>query len=290
MPHFVCQELNMRQFDFNIEQEICKKYRQEGMTITFLARNYHCRNEAIKNVLVKYNIPIKRKGLSKNRLLKEDYFENIDSEEKAYFLGLFFTDGSIIPDPSGKRFPSIAISLKMSDINILEKLREEINMHSNLLYDKRKNKECAVLRFRSKKMADDLSKYGIVPLKTYKTKHLPNNIPPEFKIPFIRGLLDGDGSIYQQKNKNYRIDFCSYHKSICEDFKNLCNQLLDEPVTTTIENYGTAYHFRINKKKLVEQLATVLYKDCKISIARKYEMASKLFEDNNEEDIVYSDH
>ena len=50
------------------------------------------------------------------------------------------------------------------------------------------------------------------------------------------------------------------------------------------------YHFKINKKHLVKQLATVLYKDSKISLARKYEKASILFEDNNEEDIVYSDH
>ena len=280
----------MRRFDLNTEKIICEKYNQEGMTISFLAQNYHCRTEAIKNVLLKYNIPIKRKGLSKNRLLKEDYFENIDSEEKAYFLGLFFTDGSIVPDSDGKRFPSIIISLKISDIDILEKLRTEINMHSKLTYDKRENKECAVLRFRSQKMANDLAKYGIIPQKTYKTKHLPNNIPSNFIIPFMRGLLDGDGSIYQQKDKSYKIDFCSYHKSICEDFRNLCNQFLDEPVTTIIENYGTAYHFRINKKHLVKQLATVLYKDSKISLARKYEKASILFEDNNEEDIVYSDH
>lgn len=280
----------MRQFNLDTEKEICEKYSQESMTITFLAQNYHCRTEAIKNVLIKYNIPIKRKGLSKNRLLKEDYFENIDTEEKAYFLGLLFTDGSVVPDPSGKRSPSITISLKVSDIDILEKLRNEINMHSKISYDKRKNKECAVIKFRSKKMANDLAKYGIIPQKTYKTKHLPNNIPSNFIIPFMRGLLDGDGSIFQMKSGNYTIDFCSYHKSICEDFRNLCNQFLDEPVTTKIENYGTAYHFRINKKRLIKQLATVLYKDSSISLARKYARASVLFEDNNEEDIVYSDH
>ena len=79
----------MRQFDLNTEKIICEKYNQEGMTISFLAQNYHCRTEAIKNVLLKYNIPIKRKGLSKNRLLKEAYLVSfLDScyTENRYFL------------------------------------------------------------------------------------------------------------------------------------------------------------------------------------------------------------
>lgn len=36
---------------------------------------------------------------------------------------------------------------------------------------------------------------------------------------FLRGCLDGDGSLYREnKSGKYRIDFCSYHKTICEDF------------------------------------------------------------------------
>lgn len=278
----------IRIFKKELEDRICQQYREEGQTLTFLARYYHCRDEAIRSVLIKNRIPIKRRGLSKNRLLREDFFDNIDTKEKAYFLGLMFTDGSVTLDP--KRSPTISIQLKVSDIKILQDFRTILNMHSNLRYDKRENKETAILSFRNSHMAESLAKYGIIPKKTYETKHLPA-VSEDLLPDFLRGLLDGDGSIYQEsKSKKYRIDYCSYHQSICEDFRQLCNKFLIKKNTVKISNYGTAYHVRFNDQKSVKQLATVLYKDSKISLARKYSLAQEIFEDNCEEDIVYSDH
>lgn len=281
---------NIRTFKEEIEKDICKLYQEEEQTLTFISRMYHCRIEAIKNVLEKYEIPIKRRGLSKNRNMQEDFFDIIDSEEKAYFLGLMFSDGNVTLDKNGKRNPQIRLQLKISDIHILQDFRTLLNMHSNLTYDKRKGKESACLSFRSKHMADTLSKYGIIPNKTYLTKHLPE-VPELFLKHFLRGLLDGDGSIYQEtKSQKFRVDFCSYHKSICEDFRNLCNTFLEKKNTNIIAKYGTAYHIRFNSQDSVKQLVTVLYKDSKISLARKYSLAERIFEDKNEEDIVYSDH
>lgn len=141
----------------------------------------------------KYDVPIKRKGQSKNRLVNENYFEKIDSKEKAYFLGLLFTDGGVSLDK--ERSPMIQLQLKSSDVDILQKLRTELNVHSSIRYDKRKNKETAILLFRNQKIANDLKQYGIIPNKTYETKHLPQ-VPNEFESDFLRGCLDGDGSIY----------------------------------------------------------------------------------------------
>lgn len=282
--------IKIRTFDEIIEKEICNLYQEEGQTLTFISRMYHCRIEAIKAVLIKNDIKIKRRGLSKNRTAKEDFFNVIDTEEKAYFLGLMFADGSVSPDKTEKRNPQIKLQLKIADIKILQDFKNILNLNSNLTYDKRKNKEGVSLSFRSKQMSEDLSNYGIVPNKTYLTKHLPK-ISDELLRHFLRGLLDGDGSIYQEtKSKKYRIDFCSYHQSICEEFRELCNKFLDKKNTNIIANYGTAYHIRFNDQKTVKQLATVLYKDSKISLARKYSLAERLFEDKSEEDIVYSDH
>lgn len=279
----------IRTFNKEIEKEICKLYQEDGQTLTFLSQKYHCRTEAIKNVLNQYNIKIKKRGQSKNRSIKEDFFDQIDTEEKAYFLGLLFTDGNVQPDKSGKRSPQIRIQLKMSDINILQELRTILNIQSKIFYDKRKNKESAVLSFRNQHMAESLSKYGIIQNKTYLTKHLPE-IPKQFRKDFLRGLLDGDGSIYQERSGRFIIDFCSYHESICQDFKNLCNCFLTTQNTSGIANYSSAYHIRFSRQSTVKQLATVLYKDSKISLARKYSLAERIFEDKSEEDIVYSDH
>lgn len=279
----------MRTFNLEEEKEICSLYQEEGYSLTLIRQKYHCRIEAIKAVLTKYNIKIKKRGQSKNRLVKENFFEVIDSEEKAYFLGLIFADGNITND--SKRSPMLRLQLKISDVEILEKLRQCLNIHSKLVYDKRAGKECAILCIRNEKIAADLAKYGIVPNKTYITKHLPQ-IPEEYERDFLRGLLDGDGSIYQETvSKKYRIDFCSYHQSICEDFRLLCNKYIKYTNKNKIAKYNTAYHIRFNAQESVRQIATALYKDSNYYLARKYALAEKLFiEDKSEEDIVYSDH
>lgn len=52
----------MRQFNKKNQDEICFKYDREGETLTFLAQTYHCRIEAIRNVLLSNGIKIRRRG------------------------------------------------------------------------------------------------------------------------------------------------------------------------------------------------------------------------------------
>ena len=68
----------IRTFSKEIEKEICKLYQEDRQTLTFLSQKYHCRIEAIKNVLNQYNIKIKKRGQSKNRSIKEDFFDQIN--------------------------------------------------------------------------------------------------------------------------------------------------------------------------------------------------------------------
>lgn len=243
-----------------------------------LAKEYHCRTEAIKNVLILNNIKIKTKGRSVNRTLNESFFEHIDTEEKAYFLGFLFADGSVVKDNENRRSPMISLQLKLEDQEMVEKFKKTIKGEGKIYYDKRLHKETASFRFRSQIMADDLSKYGIVPNKTYLTEHLPE-IPQELDRHFLRGLLDGDGSIYQLSHSNrYAIDLCSYHATVCNDFRERCDKFLTCSNNATVTRYGTAYHVRFVDKQSVMQLATALYKDGHIYLDRKYELARKIFE------------
>ena len=51
--------IRIRTFDEKTEKEICNLYQEEGQTLVSISRIYHCRTEAIKAVLTKYNIQIK---------------------------------------------------------------------------------------------------------------------------------------------------------------------------------------------------------------------------------------
>ena len=136
-------------------------------------------------------------------------------------------------------------------------------------------------------MCLDLSKYGIIPNKTKKTKTLPD-IPNEFKKDFIRGLIDGDGSIYQSSNKYNHVTFCSYQYNICNQLQNWCDELINSKNKAKIlkDKGKEIYRVHYNNQEQVKRLVTVLYKDSNFYLARKYSKAKAIFEDKSEEDIV----
>ena len=153
----------------------------------------------IRDILVKNNIEIIKHPKIKNKFLNEEYFDNIDSEEKAYFLGLLFTDGSVVKSDK-KNSIAVRLELNIKDIDIIERFKKCLNCESDIVISKRANRngsisESALISINSEKMSKSLEKYGIIPNKTYKTTHLPK-VDKKFLIPFLRGLIDGDGSIY----------------------------------------------------------------------------------------------
>lgn len=288
----------MRNFTEEDEKDICYKYDTENISMTNIAKMYHCSQPRIKKILEKNNIKIVRKRRI-NINLKENFFEDIDSEEKAYFLGLLFTDGSVTDEH--KRQSQVRLELQERDLELLEKYKNILGIGSKTTFSTKKNKnntisKSALVSFRSQKMVDDLKKYGIIKNKTYLTKHLPD-IRQELIPHFLRGLIDGDGSIYTTKtiinNKTYFkkvIYFCSHNYSVVEDFKNLLNAILINKYDSKITDNKGTYRFTITKKDTVKEVATLLYKDSNISLARKYKLAKNIYEGNDEEDIVQSDH
>ena len=66
-------------------------------------------------------------------------------------------------------------------------------------------------------------KYKIVPNKTYIGLSL-EVIPDEFKLAFIKGFFDGDGSFSFNKNtKQCKLAFTSHTKKILEEIKKYFN-------------------------------------------------------------------
>lgn len=74
------------------EETIIQEYRS-GLSSTDLSIKYNVNPHTITNLLEKNNI--ERNNRYYNINLKEDYFENIDTNDKAYFLGFLLTDGNI---------------------------------------------------------------------------------------------------------------------------------------------------------------------------------------------------
>ena len=131
-----------------------------------------------------------------------DYFRIINSETKAYILGYIVADGSI-EESIRKNRPSKLIRLRFGciseDDEILKLIQKEITPYNKLRYYQPKqvnHKQVTILQICDKELINDLrSLYNIHPRKTYNSNFTFPNIPQKYKRDFIRGFIDGDGSI-----------------------------------------------------------------------------------------------
>ncbi len=55
----------------------------------------------------------------RKKIYNENYFETIDSEDKAYFLGFIFADGCVTNDSKKYRY-QLTLKLHSKDVGILE--------------------------------------------------------------------------------------------------------------------------------------------------------------------------
>lgn len=110
-----------------------------------------------------------------------DFFENIDTEAKAYWLGFLVADGCLISNAKGGKANRIEFNLKMEDWDHLEKFKKDIKSdHEIKLIEKNNKKRGFVstvcnLRINSTKLCRDLESLGVQKRKT------GNEIMPELK-------------------------------------------------------------------------------------------------------------
>lgn len=122
----------------------------------------------------------------------EHIFDQIDSEEKAYWLGFIFADGYISSSPlrtGVKKIYQFELSLGIQDIEHLNKFKDFIGYEKDIILD---NHRCR-FAVANKHLWESLNSLGCTP-----NKSLSLQFPTieEILIPhFIRGYFDGDGCI-----------------------------------------------------------------------------------------------
>ena len=251
-----------------LKQEIRNYYLSEPMTKRQVGIKYNLSEPTIIKILK--DVPMWPKAKINNPNLKEHFFETIDTEEKAYFLGLLIADGNVFKDNSGRQ-ASISITLDLNDEYMLLKFKEVLNTNTNIGHDGR---GCGQIAVRSNIMAEDLAKYGIVPRKTLTT-YLPQ-IDEKYMPHLLRGILDGDGSIRavqteQQNRFAHYIGFCGTHQ-LMEDISNYCKKL-NLSVIPKVYDYAdkALSDIKIQGKNDMYIFGEHIYKDATIFLIRKKE-------------------
>lgn len=132
--------------------------------------------------------------------LNVDFFEKIDTEEKAYILGLIASDGYV--SRAGKQ---VFIALQSRDEHILRDVASAMGSSAPVL-DKFAggfpgSGPQKYIGFASRKMVSDLARWGIVPGKSHTLSY--PKIARHLERHFARGLFDGDGHIRAHPKKAF---------------------------------------------------------------------------------------
>lgn len=205
------------------------------------------------------------------------YFKEINSETKAYILGYIVADGSI-EESNRKDRPSKLVRLRFGciseDDEILRLIQRELAPNNNLRFyqPKGNRKQVTILQICDKELTSNLiDLYDIRPRKTFHSNFQFPNIPQQYKRDFIRGFIDGDGSI----GRHHFSMICNseiFAKQIRDEFLFAIPELKWHiyKENRKFTNYWSL-HFNMNLKT-APLIYEYLYKDASNYLIRKKEL------------------
>lgn len=249
-----------------------------GKTSYEISQHYKVSDRTVISWLLRENVNIKDRG----RVTKVNpfIFDNIDSEIKAYTLGLITADGSV-----SQKNNNITICLTKEDKYLLDIINNNLldGLGTIIISHKEDKKPRYVLSFSGKRIKERLKDFNIVPNKSHTLENLSDLIPEEYYHHYIRGLFDGDGvcSYYtsHHKIKKVRIGYCSYKKEFVENYRDFLNQALNLP-KNKLFNTGGCWQCSWAAFDDVQKFTNYIYKDATIFLGRK---KKKLFDYVNTE-------
>jgi len=211
---------NNKRADFwtDSEIEILKKSVADGLFMSEIVSKIGRSEKSIFNKMAQLGLHLKERTDEEKSLYRrsysvdDNYFDLIDSQKKAYWLGWLITDGYVISILNTKRGLTksnrIGFKLVHSDEDIIFDFKKDLKSTFSIEYTKErsnlilqneevkeiKSKKQICLEITSAKMVQDLAKYGIHQNKTYDVV-FPKELDSKYYPGFIAGVISGDGCI-----------------------------------------------------------------------------------------------
>lgn len=252
----------------NFWKEIIERYTKEQISLTQLAKEYNIDRRTLSGNLKKLGIKIiNRQNICK---FNENIFDEIDTEEKAYWLGFIFADGYISNNINCIYKNIFEISLKISDINHLYKFNTFMeHVKNNINVD---DYRCRWSIMNSH-LWSQLNWYGCVPNKSKKLIFPDTCTFSNSKLlrHFIRGYFDGDGCITFHKYKYTVSPAVSVIST--KPFLSKILEISNIPANFRHDSRHSDNTFSLeyNKENGIKFI-NWLYTDCSIYLDRKYKL------------------
>jgi len=203
--------------------------------------------------------------------LNDNYFSVIDSDNKAYWLGFLYADGSMIENNFCAKlelntFDTLAIDLFRQDLGTDYPLSHRRSPYCNY-HDSPNTPNMCGVKITNKNMFNDLCKLGCVPNKS-KILTFPSDdvVPREFKRSFLRGFTDGDGSVnYTTSNgkREYRISWCGTSKMMegIKEYLFACGFNTKSKVANVKDREDWFAEFQVGGNKLARSIINYIYQE-----------------------------
>lgn len=194
--------------------------------------------------------------------VNHNFFEIIDTEEKAYWLGFIAADGCL------SHKCTLKLKLCLKDKKLIEIFKEHIEATYPLYYRSSKLNGKVyyniALKLSSEKIYNDLIDKGITPRKSLTLKP-PKNVPEHLIHHWIRGYFDGDGCVHVEKRGKLRVSILGTKEVLGFILK---QTKLNQRIETT---KSKTFRFRTSGLKKGLQFYHYIYNDATIYLERKKE-------------------
>ena len=248
------------------ENKVIEAYK-DGKSCQEIANANNVTFNTISNILRKHGI--ERNNIYHNLSLDENYWENIDRYDKAYFLGLMITDGNVCGN-------FVRLQLQTKDKKVIETFANKTNNANKLVEDKR-GRGMIGSGAKRLKWVVDLAKYGVIPNKAYST-FLPT-LDDEMMPHLLRGIIDGDGWI---SAKSQSIGICG-NIDLVTQVRDYFVKKLNVYNVKVIQTEPHLWMANWASKKDVAAIGFFLYKDKKdCYLQRKYNNFLEIIQANTE--------
>lgn len=212
------------------------------------------------------------------RSLSDGFFEDIDTEEKAWLLGLIATDGAVTESQLVFRFQASDRPVLVTIAGLLGS-DAPIGEHVAGLTGFKPGARSCSLAISSRRIVRDLARHGITPNKTFTVR--PWEGPPELMRHYWRGCVDGDGWVFKCLDKDrhgkrrwkWETGFCG-NRMMVDGYRAFVAAHV--PTFTRVHAAVSIFRVTFRGSYLPQDVCRLLYQDARVALSRKQELAREL--------------
>lgn len=210
--------------------------------------------------------------------LDDAFFDVIDTEAKAYWLGFITADGCVQAGPigtAGWQRHELAVKLKASDAGHLEKLKADLAAENPVYHvpQRTSGMPAAQLSLSSRHLVESLIRLGVTPRKSLTLT--PWDGPAHLMRHYWRGVFDGDGTIVKHPGRRDKWHLRLLGSEACIEAFRVWSAAV---CGTEARKYpkGNIWSFTMGGLASPQLVARELYGGATVYLDRKHELACQL--------------